>query len=167
MLGRSGRALTTSLRLAQVPAVVTAPESPSGREVIETEIIKSLILSYFNIVKKTVCDVVPKVCMNFMVNASKETLQKELVKELYKEELFNELLKEGEDVSERRAVVASTLKLLRGSLDILGQIRDHNVSGGSTTGGDLPTVSNVKTPSSAMNDQNSKTTSNLSSLTLY
>ena len=123
-----GSLTTSSLRLGQVPAVVMAPESPSGREMIETEIIKSLILSYFNIVKKTVCDIVPKICMQYMVNAAKDVIQKELVTELYKEELFGGLLKEAEDVAERRSRAREMLTLLKTAMDILAQIRDHNVA---------------------------------------
>ena len=127
---RAARALPVgSLRLGQVPTVVCAPESPSGREMIETEIIKSLILSYFNIVKKNVCDLVPKFVMHFMVNSAKDILQRELVSQMYREDLFEYLLKEADDVSEKRMRARETLKMLKAAMEIISQIRDHNVNG--------------------------------------
>jgi dynamin 1-like protein len=50
----------------------------------ETEIIKTLIRSYFDIVKKNFIDLVPKTIMRFLVIAFKDNLQNELVSQLYK-----------------------------------------------------------------------------------
>jgi dynamin 1-like protein len=115
------------LKLSQVPEIVCAPEEPTDRERIETEIIKSLILSYFNIVKRNICDLVPKTVMNFTVNAAKDILQKELVTQLYKEDIFKNLLKEPDDVSERRARCKEMLEILRGAIEVMSQLRDLNV----------------------------------------
>ena len=116
----------SGLKLSQVPEIVCAPEEPTDRERIETDIIKSLILSYFNIVKRNICDMVPKAIMNFTVNTAKEVLQKELVTQLYKHDLFMKLLKEPEDIAERRNRCKEMLEVLRAANEIIAQIRDFN-----------------------------------------
>ena len=48
---------------------------------------ENLLSSYFDIVRKNIQDTVPKAIMYFLVNASKENIQNELVRSLYKEEV--------------------------------------------------------------------------------
>jgi hypothetical protein len=122
-----GDVVAPGLKLAQVPEIVCAPEEPTDRERIETEIIKSLILSYFNIVKRNICDLVPKTVMHFTVNAAKDIMQKELVTQLYKEDIFKNLLKEPDDVSERRTHCKEMLEILRGAVEVISQLRDINM----------------------------------------
>ena len=123
------QAVFGGLKLTQVPEVVCAPEDPTDRERIETDIIKSLILSYFNIVKRNICDLVPKAVMHFTVNAAKDVIQKELVTQLYREDLFMNLLKEPEDISERREKCVEMLEVLRNAVEVIGQIRDFDGAG--------------------------------------
>jgi hypothetical protein len=59
-------------------------------------------LSYFNIVKRTVADIVPKACQLNLVQFSKDELQRELLAELYKKEVFDDALKESEFTVQRR-----------------------------------------------------------------
>ena len=66
----------------------------TDREVMETELIRALISSYFNIVRESIADQVPKAIMHLLVNHSKDVVQNRLVSELYKENLFEELLYE-------------------------------------------------------------------------
>jgi dynamin 1-like protein len=96
--------------------------NPTEREMIETEIIKNLISSYFNIVKKNVQDSVPKAVMCFLVNHCKQHIQNELVKELYKDELFAELLEEGAGVADKRTRCAGRLEVLGKAMDVVTQI---------------------------------------------
>jgi len=137
------------LKLAQVPDIVVAPEDPTDRERIETDIIKSLILSYFNIVKRNICDLVPKTIMHFTVNASKDILQKELVTQLYREDMFHHLLKEPEDVAERRIKCREMLQILKEALDVIGQLRDFNMAAAPTEKNGSSSPVSVSTTSAA------------------
>lgn len=100
----------------------------SEREKVEINIIKTLIASYFGIVKKNIIDAVPKSIMYFMVNTAKDVLQRECVSQLYKPELFERMLAEADDVKEKRVKCKENLKTLRKAVDILNQVRDHHVS---------------------------------------
>ncbi len=46
-----------------------------GREENEIELVITLIVSYFDIVRKNLRDSVPKAIMHFMVNQAKEKMQ--------------------------------------------------------------------------------------------
>lgn len=54
--------------------------------------IKRLITSYFNVVKKNVNDSVPKTVVTFLVNHCKNSCEKILVNSLYVESEFESLL---------------------------------------------------------------------------
>jgi len=102
-------------------------QKPSERELIETEIIKSLIASYYNIVRQNVTDNVPKSIMFFLVNYTKDRIQSSLVRALYKEENFTNLLSENPSVSEKRRQQTELLSVLRKSLDIVNEVRDFSM----------------------------------------
>ena len=58
---------------------------------MEINLIRSLISSYFNIVRQTIQDLIPKAIMHFLVNYTKENVQNQLVSLLYRENLFENL----------------------------------------------------------------------------
>ncbi|KAG0273189.1 vacuolar protein sorting-associated protein 1 [Linnemannia exigua] len=104
------------------PAVLKASGNLSDREQIETEVIKLLISSYFNIVKRTVIDTVPKAIMLNLVNTAKEELQRELLQELYKTEVLEELLKESEFTQNRRKECKKMIEALQKADEIVGSV---------------------------------------------
>merc|ERR1712060_483901 len=91
-----------SLRLPSVPVVVAPPGEPSEKERINTELLKSLVSSYFAIVKRKMVDAVPKSIMHFMVNAIRESMHHECIAELYRVDLLSSLLNEADDTRQRR-----------------------------------------------------------------
>ena len=93
---------------------------------IEMEIIKNLIISYFDIVRKNFQDLVPKTIMHFLVNNFKASLQNELVTQLYKEEIMTDLMRETEDVASRRKSYKEMKELLRRAMEIVNEVRDFN-----------------------------------------
>lgn len=114
------------VKLPQVPVSMRQVEEPTDRERIETEIIKSLLASYFDIVRKNFLDLVPKAIMCFMVANSKENVQNELVSALYREDKLNELLAETSDIAARRGNCYEMRTLLQRALEIVNEVRDFN-----------------------------------------
>ncbi|KAF9115682.1 vacuolar protein sorting-associated protein 1 [Mortierella sp. AM989] len=104
------------------PPILRASGNLSEREQIETEVIKLLISSYFNIVKRTVIDTVPKAIMLNLVNNAKEELQRELLQELYKTEVLDELLKESEFTQNRRKECKKMIEALQKADEIVGSV---------------------------------------------
>lgn len=101
---------------------------------METSLIRSLISSYFSIVRQSIQDLVPKAIMrmfpfpcprsgpahlltrkeysvrsDFLVNFSRESVQNRLVASLYKESLFADLLYEDEGLTAERTRIKSLL----------------------------------------------------------
>jgi len=125
--GGIGGGPPTIVQLPQVPDTMRQTDAPpSDRERVETEIIKSLIDSYFSIVRKNYIDMVPKTIMYFLVNHVKDELQNELVSELYREAEVEFLMKEAEDIALRRKTCLEMRELLEKALEIVNEVRDFN-----------------------------------------
>lgn len=115
------------VQLPQVPDTMRQTDSPiTDREKIEMEIIKSLIESYFNIVRKNFIDMVPKTIMYFLVNHVRDAMQNELVAELYRDVELPSLMKEADDVAQRRRTCVEMKDLLSTALEIVNEVRDFN-----------------------------------------
>jgi len=122
-------------RAPGAPGVQQPPQQPvvqdqqafASREAMETDIIRTLLTAYMNIVRKNITDSVPKAIMCFLVNKSKQHLQNELVSAMYKDELFDELLKENDDIAAKRKAAQEMLKVLRKAQDIINDVRDIKV----------------------------------------
>jgi len=104
------------------PAVIRPQAALNERETMETEVIKLLIHSYFNIVKREMIDMVPKAITLTLVNHSKENLQRELLQELYKPEVLDDLLKESEFVVSRRKEVIGMVQALNKAEEIVAGV---------------------------------------------
>lgn len=94
----------------------------SERETIETEVIKLLLQSYFNIVKRTIADLVPKSIMLTLVVQTKADLQRELLAELYKKEVFDETLKESDFTLQRRKECKKMIEALIKADEIINTV---------------------------------------------
>ncbi|KAG0332626.1 Dynamin- GTPase protein [Podila humilis] len=91
------------------------------REDMETRLIRSLIVSYFNITRKSIQDLVPKAVMHLLVNHSRESVQNRLVATLYKEELFSDLLQEDDSLSAERAKCKAMLDVFKNAFSIINE----------------------------------------------
>ncbi|EPS31899.1 Dynamin-related protein dnm1 [Penicillium oxalicum] len=94
----------------------------TDREILETELIRRLISSYFNIVRETIADQVPKAIMHLLVNHSKDVVQNRLVSELYKEDLFGELLYEDDGIKAEREKCERLLETYKEAAKIVGEV---------------------------------------------
>lgn len=100
------------------------PGIPSSREVMETCIIKNLISSYFQVVKKNISDLVPKTIMCFLVNESKRMAETEMINQLYKSSELDLLLQEDPYIARKRKQAKDSLINLKKSLEVLSEIKD-------------------------------------------
>jgi dynamin 1-like protein len=103
-------------------------DSLSEKEEIETQLIMTLLHSYFSIVRKNLLDSVPKAIMHFLVNHVQDQLGTRLVTDLYKEEMFAELLQEDDAVVKQRARCKTALEAYRQAANILSELRDSDVN---------------------------------------
>lgn len=104
------------------PAILKASGTVSEREYVEIEVIKLLLTNYYNIVKKTITDMIPKCIMLNLVNYSREEMQRALLAELYKEDLIENLLKESPDTVTRRKECKKMIEALQKADEIVSTI---------------------------------------------
>lgn len=104
------------------PAVLKASGTVSEREYVEIEVIKLLLTNYYNIVKKTVTDMIPKCIMLNLVNYAREEMQRSLLAELYKEDLLENLMKESSDTVTRRKECKKMIEALQKADEIVSTI---------------------------------------------
>jgi dynamin 1-like protein len=113
--------------LKPVPAALKPSPTLTEREQREVDILKTLLRSYFLIVKKTIADSVPKTIMHFLVNQARASIQTTLVTRLYKDDLLNTLLEENQNLVKARAKCKEAQGLLSKAQLILTEVREFNV----------------------------------------
>ncbi len=96
---------------------------PLDKERIEMEIIKRLMNSYFDIVKKNFIDLVPKTIMHFLVLNFKNNLQNNLVSDVYKEQYMSDMMKEDEENAVKRRAYKEMRDLLHRAIEIVNEVR--------------------------------------------
>ncbi|KAL7274959.1 vacuolar protein sorting-associated protein 1 [Rhizina undulata] len=104
------------------PPILKASGTLSEREAIEVEVIKLLINSYYNIVKRTMIDMVPKAIMLNLVHLTKEKMQKELLENLYKSDELDNLLKESDYTVRRRKECQQMVESLTKAAEIVNTV---------------------------------------------
>lgn len=107
---------------SEFEGVLEGEDPLSERELLECELIRRLIISYFSIVRESIQDQVPKAVMHLLVNFSKESAQNRLVSKLYKENMFEELLHEDEALAQERSKCENLLKTYREAAKIIGEV---------------------------------------------
>ena len=64
--------------------------------------------------------------MYFLVNFAMDHLQNELVSHLYRDDQLAEVMKETDDVAERREEIQEMHAMLQRALEIINEVRDFN-----------------------------------------
>ncbi|CAR22559.1 dynamin-like GTPase VPS1 [Lachancea thermotolerans CBS 6340] len=108
--------------LESPPPVLKATGQMTERETMETEVIKLLIESYFNIVKRTIADVIPKAVMLKLIVKSKNDIQKMLLEKLYGNQDLADLTKENDITIQRRKECHKMTEILRNASDIVSSV---------------------------------------------
>lgn len=105
------------------PPTLKASATLSERESTEVEVIKLLITSYFNIVKRTMIDMVPKAIMYNLVQHSKDEMQRELLENMYRNSELDDLLKESDYTVRRRKECQQMVESLSRANEIVSQVQ--------------------------------------------
>ncbi|KAJ5597071.1 Vacuolar protein sorting-associated protein 1 [Penicillium hetheringtonii] len=105
------------------PPTLKASASLSERESTEVEVIKLLITSYFNIVKRTMIDMVPKAVMYTLVQFTKDEMQRELLENMYRNNELDDLLKESDYTIRRRKECQQMVESLSRASEIVSQVQ--------------------------------------------
>jgi replication fork clamp-binding protein CrfC len=111
-------------KMGNIPINFKLQDTLTEKENFDTELIKHLITSYFMIVRKNIKDFVPKTIMLFLVNESKENIQKELLSTLYREDIIDDILMEAPDIKEKRIKCRNTIDTLTSAINILGNLKE-------------------------------------------
>lgn len=111
-----------SIQLKQPPSVLRAADAFTDQESIEISVTRSLIKSYYDIVRKNIQDSVPKAVMHFLVNRTKRELHSVFIRKLYREHLFEEMLQEREDVAVKRKRCKEVLRVLQQAVHTLEEL---------------------------------------------
>ncbi|XP_039120893.1 dynamin-related protein 3A-like isoform X1 [Dioscorea cayenensis subsp. rotundata] len=103
----------SAIQLKEPPVVLKMSENQTEQEAVEVAITKLLLKSYYDIVRKNIEDSVPKAIMHFLVNHTKRELHNVFIRKLYRENLFEDMLREPDDVAARRKRIRDTLRILQ------------------------------------------------------
>lgn len=105
------------------PPTLKVSATMSDRESAEVEVIKLLITSYYNIVKRTMIDMVPKAIMYTLVQFTKDEMQRELLENMYRNQELDDLLKESDYTIRRRKECQQMVESLSRASEIVSQVQ--------------------------------------------
>ncbi|XP_057957732.1 dynamin-related protein 3A-like isoform X2 [Malania oleifera] len=110
------------IQLREPPSIIRPVEMQMEHEAVEVIVTKLLLRSYYDIVRKNIQDLVPKIIMHFLVNHSKRELHGTFIQKLYRENLFEEMLQEQDEVVRRRKCNQEKFHVLQQAVQMLDEI---------------------------------------------
>jgi dynamin GTPase/dynamin 1-like protein len=84
--------------------------------------IRNLTVAYFDLVKKTVADAVPKAVRCFLIDKFVSGLAAEITKSLYTDHTFDTLMKESDETVETRRRAEEMLRLLQQAQAVMAEV---------------------------------------------
>lgn len=94
----------------------------SKRERNEIDLIKDMLFNYFEVVKKNICDYVPKILFTLLVGKTIDICETEIISGLYRPEQIDGLLKENVEAGEQRKLLLTEIGDLKQCLKFLNSI---------------------------------------------
>lgn len=107
--------------LTRIPDKLMIDTKPSKRERNEISLIKQMITSYFDVVKKNVNDLVPKTVITFFIKRTIDLAEKEMVHCLYDEKVIEAVMKEDQDVVNQRNTIMTNISVLKECLVLMAE----------------------------------------------
>lgn len=108
------------IQLKNPPPVLRPGETETEYQV-EIIVTKLLITSYYDIVRRNIQDLVPKAIMHYLVNHAKRNLLGTFIEKLYRENLYEDLLREHDDVVIQRRTTVEMCNALRQAVETLDE----------------------------------------------
>ncbi|BES95498.1 dynamin 1-like protein [Nesidiocoris tenuis] len=107
--------------IEQAPKITkkTLEDNPPG----ECLLVERLIVSYFNVVRRSIQDTVPKAIMHFLVNHVMDRLPSHLVSQLYCKEATRTLFEESQSVAEQRSKILALLDTYRRADKVINELK--------------------------------------------
>lgn len=78
-----------------------------------------MIISYFDVVKKNVNDLVPKTVITFFIRKTTDLAEKEIIEHLYREDTIDKVMKEDEGILKQREGLLENLRVLKECLVLI------------------------------------------------
>ncbi|XP_060179425.1 dynamin-related protein 3A-like isoform X2 [Lycium barbarum] len=140
------------------PQSVLRPGETDREYQVEIIVTKLLITSYYDIVRRNIQDLVPKAIMHYLVNHAKRNLLGTFIEKLYRENLFEDLLREQDEVVTQRRTTAEMCHALRQAVETLDEfVADVSTPSSSDSMDSLPKrshrSSNSHSKSSGLNSR--------------
>jgi dynamin 1-like protein len=113
--------ITPLQHLSRIPDRLMIETKPSKRERNEISLIKQMITSYFDVVKKNVNDLVPKTIITFFIKRTIDLAEKEMVHCLYDDKVIEAVMKEDQDVVNQRNTIMTNISVLKECLVLMAE----------------------------------------------
>ncbi|KAG0438119.1 Vacuolar protein sorting-associated protein 1 [Dictyocoela muelleri] len=110
---------TKKYKLFDTQSILKITGELTQQEKFEIQMIKNLVASYFEIVKKIIVDQVPKAIMVEFVYKSEEMIQETLFKDIYENSDVEKLLNENKSIENVRNKLKKQISALKSAYDII------------------------------------------------